>query len=65
MSVNHSPIYRWFGMSESGVNRNSKATAEESSAGPFKRKCDRCGKEVSTAQPIISTVFYCSIECAD
>lgn len=39
--------------------------AEKASERPFERECDRCGKLVKTRQPVTSTVYYCSIECAE
>lgn len=32
---------------------------------PFARRCDRCKQLVASRQPVTSTVFYCSIECAE
>lgn len=44
---------------------NEGAEAATVGAGPFERLCDRCKKVVRTAQPVTTTVFYCSLDCAD
>ncbi len=55
----------WIG-GESGERvRCRRCDAEKASALPFERACDRCGKVIKMRQPVTSTVYYCSIECAE